>query len=97
MKMVELLHLPKWSDVLIEIYKAPEYKRYCQKINREVKASMNHLRTIVKLLAKEKLIEIIPTHKIHKINMTEKGERIVVCILNIKSELRQNNINKILH
>ena len=86
--MGELLHLPKWSDVLIQIYKAPEYKRYCQKINRDVKASINHIRYIVKLLEEAKLIEIIPTRKIKKINMTEKGEKIAVCILNMKTELR---------
>ena len=83
-----LLYLPKWSEILVEIYKAPEHSRYCQKINREVKASINHLRTIVKSLEEAKLIEIIPTKKIKRINVTEKGKRIVVCILNIKSELR---------
>lgn len=86
--MGELLHLPKWSNVLIGIYKTPEYKRYCQKINREVKASINHLRAIVRLLEEAKLIEIIPSRKIKRINMTEKGKRVVVNILNIKSELR---------
>ena len=83
-----LLYFPKWSEILVEIYKAPERSRYCQKINREVKASLNHLRTIVRLLEEAKLIEIIPTRKIKKIIMTEKGKKVVVCILNIKSELR---------
>ena len=87
-KMERLLCLPKWTEVLIQIHKAPEHRRYCQRINREVKASINHLRAIVKLLEEANLIEIVPTKKINKIRLTEKGVRIAVNILNIKTQLR---------
>jgi len=82
-----LLNLPKWGDVLVEIYKAREHNRYCQRINREVKASINHLRAIVKMLEGAKLIEIVPTKKIKRINLTEKGESVATSIMKIKSEL----------
>lgn len=86
--MVELLYLPKWSKIITEIYKTPEHYRYCQKINRGVKASLNHLRTVIKLLETAQLIEIVPTKKIKRINLTEKGKRVAVYILNIESEIR---------
>lgn len=86
--MIEQLNNPVWHDVIVKIYKTPEHKRYCQKISKEVKASINHLRTIVKLLKKAKLIEIMPTKKIKRIAMTDKGKRVAASILNIKSELR---------
>ena len=92
--MEGLLYLPMWSNVLIEIQRAPEHRRYCQSINREVKASLNHLRAIVKLLEEANLIEIIPKNKIKTINITEKGKKVVKNILDIKTELRLKYINE---
>ena len=83
-----MLQLPKWGDIIVELYKTHEPHRYCQRINRNVKASINHLRFTVKLLEKAKLIEIIPTKKIKRINLTKKGEIVAASILRIKSELR---------
>ena len=86
--MRDPLYIPRWFTVLIEIYQAPDYMRYCQRLNREVKASINYLRAIVKLLEEKNLVEIIPTKNIHRIDVTEKGKRIAANILNITSELR---------
>ncbi len=80
--------MPRWSDVLVEIYKRAEFHRYCEKLNRGVKGSLSHLREIVKLLEKHDLIEIVPTRKIKRINLTERGKRVSISILNIKSEIR---------
>lgn len=82
------LYLPIWIEVLVELYKAPDYKRYCQRMNQEVKTSMTHLRAVVKRLSEKSLIEIVPTKKINRIIVTEKGKRIAVAVQNIKSELR---------
>lgn len=86
--MSSSLYLPIWIEVLVELYKAPDYKRYCQRMNQEVKTSMTHLRAVVKRLSEKRLIEIVPTKKINRIIVTEKGKRIAVAVQNIKSELR---------
>jgi len=86
--MKDFLYLPRWFSIITAIYKSPEYKCYCQKLNHEVKASMNYLRSIVKLLEQKGLIKIIYDSKIHMIQMTEKGRRIAHNIINITSELR---------
>ena len=81
------LSLPKWSDVLIGLYLTSENKRYCQKLSRNVKASINHIRVLVKKLETAKLVKIIPTKKIKRIYLTEKGENVASAILAIKSEI----------
>jgi len=39
--------MPRWNDVLVEIYNAMEQYRYCQKLTREVKGSLTYLREII--------------------------------------------------
>lgn len=85
--MIRSLYLPRWYDVLLQLKKTPEEKRYCQKIYQQVRVSSNHVRNIVKLLEQHRLIEIMPTKKIKRITVTERGKRVAVSILNIKSEL----------
>jgi len=82
------LKLPRWSDVIIEIHKTRDTHRYCQRINRNVKTSINHLRYTVELLEKAQLVTIIPTNRIKRINLTEKGKSVAVSLLKLKSELR---------
>ncbi len=86
--MSSSLYLPIWIEVLVELYKAPDYKRYCQRMNQEVKTSMTHLRAVVKRLSEKRLIEIVPTKKINRIIVTEKGKRIAVAVQAVKSELQ---------
>ena len=81
------LYLPRWNDVLVEIYGAANENRYCQKLNRGVKGSLTHLREVVRLLERYELIEIVPTKKIKQINLTEKGRRVCIHIINLKSEV----------
>jgi predicted transcriptional regulator len=82
------LIIPKWFIVLKAIKKAPDDKRYCQKLNREVKLSFNHLRTIIRALERKHLIIIIPKKKIKKISLTEKGRQIASNIINILAEVK---------
>lgn len=83
------LRLPRWNDVLLEIYKSQERDSYCEKLNRAVKGSRTHLREIVKSLAKSELVEILPDKKIKKLALTEKGRRVSLCIQQMKSDLRK--------
>ena len=81
--------MPRWNDVLVEIHRSQERNRYCEKLNRSVKGSRSHIREIVKLLARYNLIEIRAAKKIKKLALTEKGEKVTLSILQIKSELRK--------
>ena len=85
--MSSSIYLPVWIDVLVQLHKAPDNRRYSQRISREVDTSKNHFRAIVKRLTEEKLIDILPTRKIHRIIVTEKGKRVAAAILSIQSEL----------
>ncbi|MCH7574819.1 MAG: hypothetical protein IIA59_06810 [Candidatus Marinimicrobia bacterium] len=51
-------------------------------------ASANHVRTIVRELEVKGLVEIVPTRKIKRIHVTEKGKRVALSMINIQSELR---------
>ncbi len=82
------IYLPRWYDVLAQLYKLPERKRYCQRLCRAVNASANHVRTIVRELEVKGLVEIVPTRKIKRIHVTEKGKRVALSMINIQSELR---------
>lgn len=86
--MSYLLFMPKWCIVLVEIHNSPMHRRYCQRLNRMIKGSMNHLRTIIKELENAQLIEINTTKKIKHIQITEKGKRIALGFQNIMSELK---------
>ena len=81
------IFLPVWMEVLVQLHKAPDSRRYCQRICREVDTSMNHLRAIVKRLAEKRLIEITFTKKINRIVITDKGKRMATAFQQIKSEL----------
>ena len=85
--MICFLTMPRWHDVLLEIYKSREQDRYCEKLNRAVKASRTHIREIVKLLAHHNLIKIEPTVKTKRLCLTEKGKRVAGSIIEIKAEL----------
>jgi predicted transcriptional regulator len=80
--------MPRWTDVLLEIYKSPDTKRYCEKLNKRIHGSLTHIRDIVKLLAQYGFITITPEKKINKLELTEKGVIIIESILQIKLELR---------
>ena len=86
--MTPAIYLPRWGDVLVQLLRTPVSKRYCQKICREVETSSNHVRAIVSRLAERHLIEIIPTRKIKRILVTDKGRKIALAFQTIKSELR---------
>lgn len=87
LKMIMCLRLPRWNDVLLAIYKTRKENRYCERLNRNLKASRTHIRQIVKLLAQHNLIEIIETKKIKRLAITERGRKVIVAILQIRSEL----------
>lgn len=85
--MPHTIRLPKWSDILIEIYKSQENRRYCQKLNRRIQGSMTHLREVVRWLAQNQLITITPTTKVKQLALTEKGLKVAEYIINMKLEL----------
>ena len=87
LKLIKRLRLPRWNDVLLAIYQDIKENRYCERLNRNLKASRTHIRQIVKLLAQHNLIEIIETRKIKRLAITERGRRVIVAILQIRSEL----------
>lgn len=80
--------MPKWNNVLLQIHKSQEQHRYCERLNRKVKCSMTHLRKIVKYLELYGLIVLKPASKVKHIEITEKGKRIIYCIMQMKSELK---------
>ena len=85
--MKGLLSLPRWSDVLLEVYKNPGKRKYCQKLNRNVKSSINHVRLLVQVLEKADLVQISPTSKIKEISLTEKGKGVAESIMSIRAAI----------
>jgi predicted transcriptional regulator len=82
------LRLPRWNDILLEIYKNQDRNNYCQRLNRNIRGSISHLREVVRLLAKSELINIERQKKIKRLILTEKGQKVTLAIMTIKSALR---------
>jgi predicted transcriptional regulator len=85
--MHQTIRLPRWSDILIEIYKSQENRRYCEKLNRRIRGSMTHLREVVRWLAQNGLVTITPTTKVKRLSLTEKGVKVAEYIISMKLEL----------
>ncbi len=81
------LRLPRWNHVLLEIYRCQDKPSYSQKLNRRLKASLTHIREIVKQLEEHDLIEIQPMHKIKCLVLTDRGRRIATSLQEVKCEL----------
>ena len=85
--MPKFLKLPRWNDVLVEIFKNKEKNRYCDKLNKKIQGSRTHIREIVKLLARKRLIDIKPMKKIKLLRLTDKGKKITDSLIQIRTEL----------
>jgi len=81
------LRLPRWNHVLLEIYKCQDKPSYSQRLNRRLKASLTHIREIVKQLEACNLIEVQPKQKIKHLVLTDKGRRIAASLQEVKFEL----------
>ena len=91
--MENVLRLPRWIHVLLEIYKSQNKPSYCQRINRRLKASLSHIREIIKQLVTYKLVEIRPKHRIKRLVLTDRGRRIAASLQEIRYELNSTNEN----
>ena len=58
-KMINLLKMPRWNDVLLELSRSKNSARYCERISRAVKASRTHVREVVKVLVDHKAATIL--------------------------------------
>ena len=79
--------LPRWNDILLEIYKSREGARYGEKLNRGVKGSRTHLREIIHMIEQSGLIEVIPGKKIKRLLLTDRGQKIAELLLQLKLAL----------
>lgn len=87
--MLYFLRLPRWNHVLLEIYRSPEGARYCERLTRRVKGSQSHLRDVVKMLERHRLIRIEPTSKVKKLTLTEKGRKVALHLLEVRAEISE--------
>lgn len=88
--MTRRLRIPRWNDILIEIYKNQHRFRYCEKLYKIVNCSKTHMRQIVKQLAKHKLITIVPIRKMKALILTKKGEKLIEPLMLIRSEIKHH-------
>ncbi len=88
--MIQRLKLPRWNEILIEIYKNKNNNKYSQKLNRNIKGSLSHLRAIVKKLEKRNIIKVTPNKNQKDLELTEKGEKIAIAVLTIKTALHND-------
>ena len=79
--------LPRWNEVLLQIYKSRDSERYGERLNRLVRGSRTYLRRIIRMLEQYHLIEIIPTKKIKRLFLTDKGRKVAEHVQQIKLAL----------
>lgn len=92
--MENFLRLPRWNQVLLEIYKSQNKPSYSQKLNRRLKASLTHIREIIKQLVAYKLVEVRPKHRIKRLVLTDRGRRVAASLQEIRYELNSINQNE---
>lgn len=85
--MMYILRIPRWNDVLVELHRAQDRHSYCERLNRRIKASLTHVREIVKMLVRHRLVKVQPMKKIKHLALTDKGKRVAGSIIHIKTEL----------
>jgi len=82
----------QWKEVLIIIKELPEKQRYCQKICKRVKIASSHVRNIIPWLTKQGLIRIKQGSKIKYIILTRKGEIVILDILKLKKDMKDEEL-----
>ncbi len=78
---------PLWQQLLLQIYKHSPKQRYISRVHRKIGGSLNHLRFITQMLHETGLIQITPKKKRKYLVITPKGERVVVALMTLKSEI----------
>ena len=81
------LRLMRWTDVLLAIHRSKDHHCYCERLYRVVGCSRTHIRVIAKRLAESELVEITPIRNVKMLSLTEKGRRVTISLLALKSEL----------
>lgn len=85
--MIHKLRLPRWNDVLLEIYKSQHRHSYCERLNRRVRTSRSHIQAIVKLLEQNGLVERESGKKLKRLTLTDRGKEIALAIQQLRLEL----------
>ncbi len=81
------LGLLRWHEALLAINKSRNRYCYCERLYKMLRCSKTHIRVLVRLLAKNKLIEIVPEKKINRIVITKKGQRVINALCEIRHEI----------
>ena len=85
--MIKHLRLPKWNEILLEIYSNRRGYSYCQKLNKSVRGSIGYIGHMVKALARKNLVRITPKKNINRLELTDKGKKVASAIFEIKTEI----------
>ncbi len=86
-QMTYKLGLLRWHEALLAINKSKTRYCYCERLYKMLNCSKTYIRVLVKSLAKNKLIKISPEKKINRIIVTEKGQRVINALSEIKHEV----------
>ena len=84
--MVRKIRIPRWQHILLVIYKSPERERYGERLNRIVQGSRTHLRVVLQGLVREGLITMKVRKNKKPVILTEKGERMAIALMELRSE-----------
>lgn len=77
------IFLPKWTQVMVALYITPEEHCYCGRLHRKTRMTTRHLRDLVAQLEEKNLIQRHEGRKIKYIKLTEQGEKLARCFLEI--------------
>jgi len=82
------LVVPKWVELVIAVYNAPERGTYYQKLTQRADITSSYIRTLLLALEASGLIRRRPRKNIQYIELTEKGKEIAEMLMRIKQEVR---------
>ena len=84
---------PLWQQLIIQIYKRRPKQRYLSRIHRNLKGSLTHLRVILQRLQERGLILINRKQNRKMLELTQKGEKVAIALLTLKSEINNHTLH----
>lgn len=84
-----MIHLPKWTELVIALYNLPAEQRYCERLCKRTGMTTKHIRDLTAQLEKIGILKRQQGSKIRYIELTETGQELAELFLKIYPALRR--------
>jgi predicted transcriptional regulator len=87
--MPETIFLPKWTELLVALYNAPQEQCYTGRLHRKTGMTIRHIRNLTVLLEERGMISKMGDGKIRYITLTEQGKQLAELFRKIYPQMKR--------